>query len=195
MVWDFKKEILRKLVHIIACIIIIVAVIFIADSYGKNIALLFLVFLLMAWLVMDFLRVELKAELPLINHLFREKERKRFGGQIFFLVGGIIAYAVFDFDIALAAVLMTGFGDLASSLIGGGLGRIWITKDRNLEGILAEFVVNLAIAYYILGNAWIILTMAGIATIVETLVNQLDDNLFIPVFAGFAGQIASYLIK
>ena len=37
--------------------------------------------------------------------------------------------------------------------------------------------------------------MAFTATIVETLIEKLDDNLLIPVFFGFNGQIVVFLLR
>jgi len=36
--------------------------------------------------------------------------------------------------------------------------------------------------------------MAFTAAIVETFLNELDDNLFVPLFAGFVGQLLFLLI-
>ena len=49
-------------------------------------------------------------------------------------------------------------------------------------------VVDLAVGFIFLNNIIVILFMAIIATIVETLLKPVDDNLAIPVVAGFAGQ-------
>ena len=80
------------------------------------------------------------------------------------------------------------------NLVGKRFGRTWITKTKTLEGLLAELCINLIIAYLILGNLVIILVMAFTATLVETLVDKLDDNLIIPLFAGFNGQLALYIL-
>jgi len=45
------------------------------------------------------------------------------------------------------------------------------------------------VGFLILDSIYVILGMALVATIVETLVDELDDNLLIPIFSGFAGQI------
>ena len=91
---------------------------------------------------------------------------------------------------------MTTFGDLAASVFGKRFGKTWVMKDRALEGIGAELVVNILIGYLVLGSGmWIItILMAITATIVETIVHKLDDNLLIPLFAGFVGEILLYLL-
>lgn len=194
MAWDFKKEAKRKLIHLLSLFFLISYAAF-GMVYGQKIALLLLVFLLTIFLEMDYLRVELKKKIPFISGLWREKEEGRFGGQVFFLAGAIVSLAVFDFRIALAALLMTTFGDMAASLIGKRFGKRWILKERAAEGIGAEFIVNLLIGFLVLNNWIVILTMAITATAVETLVYTLDDNLLIPIFAGFNGQVALIIIQ
>jgi len=193
MSWNLKKELKRKTIHLLALFFIILFVL-ISSNYGESLALFVLVFLLIISLELDYVRVELRRKIPLISGLWRLKEKDRPGGQVFFLIGAIICLAIFDFRIALAAILMTIFGDMAAALVGKRFGKTWITKDRALEGILAELFVNLIIAYLVLGNIILMLVMALTATIVETLVKKLDDNLMIPLFSGFNGQLVLYIL-
>ena len=194
MKWDLKKELKRKAIHLFA-IFFIILFILISSSFGKTLALFVLVFLLIIFLELDYVRIDLRKKIPFISGLWRLKEKDRPGGQVFFLIGAIIALAVFDFRIALAAILMTVFGDMAAALVGKRFGKTWLTKTKALEGILAELFVNLIIAFFIIGNLVIILVMAFTATIVETLVDKLDDNLMIPIFSGFNGQLALYILS
>jgi phytol kinase len=198
MEWDFKKELKRKAVHLLALSFIVIFVL-ISVNYGKSLALLALVLLLVIFLGIEYFRLELGKKIPIISGLWREKEKERVGGQIFFLIGSIICFSVFDFDIALAAILMTVFGDMSAALIGKRFGRTWITKDRALEGILAELIVNFVIVWLVFGisgDGWILMcVMAITATIVETLVSKLDDNLMIPLFSGFNGQIIRTILN
>jgi len=41
----------------------------------------------------------------------------------------------------------------------------------------------------------VVLVMALTATVVETLIYKMDDNLLIPVFAGFNGQVALLVLN
>jgi dolichol kinase len=65
-------------------------------------------------------------------------------------------------------------------------------RNKTWVGFLAELGVNLAVGFFILDNIYVIIGMASVATIVETLVDELDDNLLIPIFSGFAGQIIMF---
>ena len=57
---------------------------------------------------------------------------------------------------------------------------------------MAELGTNFAVGLIVLSNIYVILGMAFAGTIVETMVDELDDNLLIPIFSGFAGQIIQF---
>ena len=92
---------------------------------------------------------------------------------------------------------MTIFGDMAAALIGIQFGKNLIKSIpyKTWEGVIAEFLVDFAIAIIILNNIWISLGMALAATFVETFFNKIDDNLSIPISAGFVGQIIKSLFR
>jgi len=183
------------------------------NFFNKQIALLFLVFILIVFLIIEYLRIEIIREIPILNivwkYMRREKESDRLGGDIFLLIGAILVLAVFDFRIAIAAILMTIFGDLSAALVGKKFGKHFFMKERAWEGTLAEFFVNVFIGLLIFFwgfwsnfnifynyELWaVILVMALTATIVETLIYKIDDNLAIPVFAGFVGQVVLILLR
>jgi dolichol kinase len=127
--------------------------------------------------------------MPFFSQFIRSKEQDRMYGVIYFLSATIISLAVFSKEIALAALLMTTFGDMVAALIGKKYGTILIYGNKTWAGFLAELGTNLIVGFLILDSIYIILGMAFVATIVETLVDELDDNLLIPIFSGLAGQI------
>ncbi len=210
MQWSFKNELARKFVHLLSLFILLVYFLAV-DIFNPDIALVILVFVLITFLELEYLRLELGAKIPILRgfwkHLRRKKEEKALGSEIFFLVGAILVLAVFDTQIAVAAILMTTFGDMAAALIGSRFGKNYLSypEDTAWEGILAEFFVNIVIGIIVFFifpgvsfsnlNYWIIiLVMATTATIVETFAGKIDDNLLIPVFSGFNGQIALLIL-
>ncbi|MEA2004131.1 MAG: SEC59/DGK1/VTE5 family protein [archaeon] len=189
---SIRKEIFRKMVHLTSVLIV--------GSYyyfGKQVTLYLLAVTLILFIESEYVRIEWKKILPLVHDGIREKERYTMAGHVFFLIGAIISISIFDMDIAIAAILMTTFGDSAAAIIGRKFGRTWIPgiKSKSLEGCFAELVVNLVIGYLFLDSVIVILVMAFTATIVETLIEKLDDNLLIPVFSGFNGQIVVFLLR
>lgn len=195
--WNLKFELKRKAVHLLSLLFLLSYIVF-GGLWGEKIALLLLAFLLILFLELDFIRLKTKISLPnFLKKLYREKEKNRLGGHAYFLMGAIIALAIFNFKIALVALLMTTFGDMAAALIGMKFGKHWLKNIPNTawEGIIAEFVVNIIIGIIFLPHWIIMLVMALTATFVETVFTHADDNLLIPVFSGFNGQIALMLLE
>lgn len=187
-----KTELQRKVVHVTSLLIV-------AGYYilPKAAVLFIMTLFLIVFLELEFLRIDLKLKLPLFHKLYRKKEENTLSGNVFFLIGAIIAISVFAKEVAIAAILMTTFGDAAAALFGKKFGRTWIPKLKNraVEGCMAEFAVDIFIGFVFLDLWPVILVMAGTATIVETVVDKIDDNLLIPVFAGFNAKIISYLLS
>ena len=197
MEWGALHEIGRKIIHI-TILIILAAYFVIQDNLvgagytaelAKQVSLLFLVALLIIFLVLEYLRLELNWKIPFFSHFIRPKEHDRMYGVVYFLAGTIISLAVFKAEVALAALLMTTFGDMAAALIGKKYGSTLIYRNKTWAGFYGELGVNLIVGFLVLDSIYVIIGMALAATIVETLVDELDDNLLIPIFSGFAGQI------
>ncbi len=89
---------------------------------------------------------------------------------------------------------MTTFGDMVAALAGKKWGETILFKNKTMVGFNAELLTNLIVGFFVLSNIYIIIGMAITATAVETLVDELDDNLLIPLFAGFVGQMIFYSI-
>lgn len=192
MVWTLFHELRRKLIHLTILLIIILYSI-LETSVSKQISLFVLVFILLLLLVTEYIRLELNIELPIIKQILRAKEERRMHGAIYFLSATIISLAVFDFRIALAALLMTIFGDMFAAIIGR-FGKTLVFKNKTLSGCLAEMIINLIVGFIVLNNIYTIIAMVFTATIVETFVSELDDNLLVPLFSGFVGQLIFFLI-
>ena len=196
MTWPLLTEIKRKAFHLLILLVIACYVI-IEKNVDKQIALLALVALLVLFLFVEYFRLELGFRIPIFDQIIRPKEREHYYGVIYFLSATIICLAVFDFRIALAALLMTTFGDMSAALIGKKYGKTIVFRNKTLTGTLFELAVNLVVGFIVLinfYNVYIIIAMAFVATFVETFVDELDDNLLIPLFAGFAGQILVLLL-
>ncbi|MFQ6051685.1 MAG: diacylglycerol/polyprenol kinase family protein [Candidatus Hydrothermarchaeota archaeon] len=187
---DLKQEIIRKAVHLTS--VIIVLLYYMLD---KNITLFLLTVVLIILIEIEFVRIEWGKKIPFFWRFFREKERESLGGEVFLLIGAIIAISVFDKEIASAAILMTTFGDMSAAIFGKAFGKKKVPKleSKYVEGCLAELFIDIGIGYFFLQNLVVSLIMAVTATTVETIVTKLDDNLLIPLFAGFNGQLALIL--
>ncbi len=189
---DLINELKRKTIHLTSIIIVLTYYYF-----GKQAVLSLLTVYLIVILELEYFRIEWGKKLPLVHALFRTKEADRLGGHVFFTIGSIIAISVFSQEIASAAILMTTFGDASAAIFGKAFGRTWIPwlKNRAYEGCAAEFIVNIIIGWIFLSSWLLVFVMAGTATVVETLTNKLDDNLLIPLFSGFNGQLVYFILS
>ncbi|AYK14271.1 MAG: diacylglycerol/polyprenol kinase family protein [Methanosarcina flavescens] len=191
---EFILELLRKSVHLVSILIVIIY-----EFFGKEAVLWVLILFLVTVLVLDYFRIEHKIRIPLFYIMYRKTEADRFGGHIFFTLGAISVISLFSREIAYAAILMTTFGDLAAALIGKFYGKRRVFQkifknDKSIEGSASEFIIDFLIGMLIVGNPIVSLVMAFFATLMETAVNKIDDNLIVPVFAGFFGQVTLALL-
>tara|TARA_Y100000310_G_scaffold62055_2_gene57323 strand:+ start:2890 stop:3480 length:591 start_codon:yes stop_codon:yes gene_type:complete len=191
---NWIKEIGRKTIHIAILLVIIIYNI-IEKSKGAQVASISLIALLGFFLILEYLRIELNWKIKIYHLFIRPKEQHRMVGSVYFLLATIISLAVFDKRIAVAALLMATFGDSAAAIIGKKYGSSLIFRNKTWAGTLAEFGINLLVGFLILSrtfNIYVILGMALAATIVEILVDELDDNLLAPIIAGFVGQVIKF---
>ncbi len=191
---EFVFEIMRKSVHLISIFIVLIY-----EFFGKEAVLWVLMLFLVTVLFLDYLRLEKSMKIPFFYTMYRDQEANRLGGHIYFALGAISAIALFSREIAYAAILMTTFGDMAAALIGKFYGKKRVFKgifnnNKSIEGSVSEFIVDFLIGFLITGNPAVSLVMSFFATLTETAVNKIDDNLVIPIFSGFFGQITLILL-
>ncbi len=187
-------EFLRKAVHLVSILIVLIY-----EFFGKEAVLWVLMSFLVTMLFLDYFRLEHSMKIPFFYTMYRKQEANRLGGHIYFALGAISVIAFCSKEIAYTAVLMTTFGDMAAGLIGKFFGKKRVFKnifknEKSIEGSASEFIIDLTIGFLIIGNPLVSLVMAFFATLTETAVNKIDDNLVVPILSGFFGQIALTLL-
>lgn len=192
---DLRKELLRKCIHLLE-LPVLLGYTLIARLYGTKPAILALTALLMILLEIEYIRLEYKLRLPMVVDILRSRERDNVASNIFFVASTIICFAAFDYPVAILALLLAIFGDLAAALVGLRFGRTRIHRRKTLEGFLAGVITNLVIGFLLMPDQMIIfLPMAFTASLVELWTGKLDDNLTVPLAAGFVGQILFYYFQ
>jgi dolichol kinase len=192
---SFRKEMVRKLFHLMELPILLGYTI-IRSTFGDKLASLAITAVLIILLEIEYIRLEYKLQIPKVIDVLRRHEKENVAGAIFFIAATIIAFSAYDYQIALIALLMTVFGDLASALIGIKFGKHRIYKQKTLEGFIAGLIINLGVGYlFVPEYPLLFVTMAFIASVVELLTGKLDDNLTVPLSAGFAGQLIVFIYQ
>ena len=190
--WSFKRELWRKTVHL--CSIFVVFLYFVMrDLYSREIALLSLLFVLLLFMIYEFMRLKIKLKLP-FSDLARLKEKNKINAGIYEISGILISFAVFEENIALSASLMVIVGDVVVGLLRH---RKNIKKSWNRRlyksAMFIEFLVNFVLAFLVLQTFLVSFVMALVAVGAEAMFDS-EDNLAIPLFAGFAGQMILWVI-
>lgn len=182
-------EIRRKIVHSFSILYIFIYF-YVNKYFSHKTALLSLTLILILLLFIEFIKIKYQKKVPFFHPLYRESEKNGLSGSIYLIIGTIIAFAAFDFEIAVTALLMLIFGDMASALIGISFGKHWLENipQKSWEGIIAEFIVDIAVGLIFLKYLPVVLVMAFTATLIETVLTSSDDNMAVPALAGFAGQ-------
>lgn len=192
--WFWHSEIKRKTIHVLGGLLIVAGYLGLEMYWGHRAALMGLVLALILLLAGEFARLELRL-MPFLREVLRPDEDARQSSAVPLLVGSIIAFAAFDQNIAIAAVLMITIGDAAANWA-----RARFDKKTKQPGFqlthadLIEFAVNLMVAFLVLQDWNIALPMALIATVVESFSFKLDDNLTVPIASGFIGQLIIWLL-
>ncbi len=120
----------------------------------------------------------------LIYILEREKNLSKPGIQALWANLGIfLAFLIFGKEPAMVAVATLAVGDAFASVVGIRWGRTRI-GGRSLEGTLAFFFSSFIVLLPFIG-LWKALSVSLFSAVVEALPVRIDDNLTVPLTAGF----------
>ena len=189
-----RREILRKLFHLYQ-LPMIIGYIALRYYFSERIAIFAIVIVLVIILEYEFLRLDLNIKMPDPFGILRPHEKRGVSGMLFMVLATIVVFTVFDFRIAITAMLITVFGDLVSALVGIQYGKHRIKTGKSWEGFAAGLVMNLIVASVFLWEyPLIVIAMAFVGSIVEMLTYKLDDNLTVPISSAFAGHTVAFIL-
>lgn len=188
-------EFIRKTLHL-SGLLVVVGYTLLLNYFSPRMAILILTGVLLVILEIEYIRLEHKPKVKVLDQfaaVFRNHEKNQLTAPVFFLISSIIAFAAFEYWIAVLAIFMTVFGDLFAALVGKTFKGRKLYKRKTFIGTLAGFMVNLLIGFLILPEFPIVFVPVALsATLVEVFTTKMDDNLTVPLFSGFIGQIIVY---
>lgn len=122
------------------------------------------------------------------SKIYKKAEKKKISSITGFLLGFFLTFFLFSREIAITAVFFSIFGDMAAKFSG----MLFAKKksyNKSLEGT-AGFFTSAFICVYFLSYFGVIdffhaLIGASIATVVELLPLNIDDNISVPVISAF----------
>lgn len=185
----YGSELARKAIHF-GSIAVPVGLHYFPRETGRTLILI----LALGMLTVDVVRLQVPRVRTifyfLLGRIIRDHERFNLLGSTYLLLSSLICVYAFPKSVAVAAIAFLVIGDTLAALVGRRWGRTRIL-DKSLEGSLACFLSCLF-------AGWLLRTQGGelsdsmiwfgslVATLVELLPIPLDDNMRIPLAAGFA---------
>jgi len=147
--------------------------------------------LLLILLEIEYVRLEHKPRIAEAFHSFlRQHEKDGLSSAVFLVISCIIAFSTFDYWVAFSAVTMAVFGDLVAAVLGKAFGTVKLYRHKSVIGTLGGFATNMIVGFLAIPHLFILfMPMALMASLVELFTKKMDDNLTIPLFAGFLGQM------
>ena len=189
---DYKAEIARKAIHF--CSLSIPIIYYFIE---RDLALMILVPVTLAFLTVDLLRYYHKPTADLFYRIFRfmlrkhelDHTAKRFNGATNVLIAATLCVIIFPKLIVLTAFPILIISDSVAALFGRRYGKRKFLQ-KSVEGSVALFIFALLVIYftpkieysteeYIIG-----MVAALVGTVVEAGSWKIDDNLSIPLSVG-----------
>ncbi len=190
------SEVVRKLFHL-SGVSIILGYTFLINYFSDRAAILVMTAVLLILLEVEQIRLAKETFLSrLLAPFIRRHERNHVTSAVYFVISCIICFAAFDYWVAVLATMMTVFGDMFAAIFGTAFGKTTIYRKKTLVGSFAGLVANMGCVMLIMPQyVLIFLPAAVVATITEVFTGKLDDNLTVPLFAGFTAQMLAFYFQ
>ncbi|MBI5696700.1 MAG: hypothetical protein HZC51_13390 [Nitrospirae bacterium] len=187
------QKIGRKIYHMSGGLIMVAAY----AALGRTSGLAFLGGLFLVATAIDVARLKTPAFNEFMyahfSRFIRESEKDRLTGTPWYVLGVLLAAALYDLPVAAYAVAFLACGDVAATTVGERWGTIKISGVKSLQGTLA-FIVVASLVGFLISRVFypvspaVFLVGALVAAMVEILPLKLDDNLTVPVVSGAVMQ-------
>lgn len=129
---------------------------------------------------------------PVFGRMVRSHEKADFIGGTYILLSVCLCVAMYDKWVAIAALSFIIVGDTFAALVGRTIGKIHFGR-KTVEGSLGCLLGTVAVALAIQQlPLWVGLSGAVVATIVEAVSIDIDDNISVPIVSGL---IMTILLK
>lgn len=193
----FRQELARKATHMFALVIP-------GGYYVLGLtrweALGILIPITLAMILIDIARLRgwvfwRKFAVKIIGPMIRQHEQGGdFTGATYILVSTCFTIGFYDKLIAIAALAFIIVGDSFAALIGRKFGRHHF-RTKTLEGSLGCLVGTLLVAWAIPGlNIWLGVIGAVVATVVEAVSFDIDDNVSVPIVSGLVMHLLARIV-
>lgn len=195
MAFSIKRELKRKSIHLFA---LVIPIGYSFLDYSTTIFWVSVACVIST--VIDILKSENRAVRFLFIRFFRDmlrhKEKKCFTGSTFILFGSTLTILFFNKWLAIIAISYIIVGDIFAAVIGKMFGKHKVYGSGSIQGSIAFF---LSAAIFTSAMFWVPYEIvplyyricgAMLAASIELVINQVDDNLTVPLLSGLVLQFA-----
>lgn len=186
---DFKKEIMRKSLHLWFGALFTVLVYFGFLDWRHFLAVSTAGIILVYYMKKTGRKVA--GISLLIDFMGREKEYPGIGA-VTFVIGIFLATFLFSKEIAASSILILAVGDSVSPIVGTHFGKTktWLSQHKKLEGFIAGVIMSFLAAAPIVGynQAFFGSLFAMLAEIAD-ITGFIDDNILMPLVAGIVMSV------
>lgn len=183
-----KDEVIRKSIHMFSIVIPI-------GTYflDRNIVLVVVGICILISVCVEVLRFHWDVFRELFNgllgRLLRDHETTQLTGSTYLLIGCFLTILFFEKWIAIVSLLILIIADALSAIVGKRWGKHMLWKDRSIEGCIV-FLVSALLCVKIVPDSHFLIGTIGVimAITVDILIHGINDNLTIPLSAGFVMQ-------
>ena len=174
-----KREISRKALHNTG-ITVPIAYFF----FGRDLVLLYASMALLVFLGLEFIRIRANKLFPLERtaaYIQRKGEKNALAATVYFCVAAIAAIFFFGERAVIIGLSVALLSDTAAALVGIGIGKHQIKKDKTLEGTIAGVAVAMAISLLLNAGVGVILALGVVFLALDLVDLGIDDNFTIPL--------------
>lgn len=184
---EFKKELIRKMIHLTGISVPIVYYFF-----GRDLTILYTAAALLLFVILEFVRVRAYSIFPLsrmVGKIQRTKERNSMAANVYFCVAAVVSIYFFKEPSAIIGLSAALISDAVAALVGSGVGGHRLKSGKSLKGTVAGAFSAIAISVALGAN----LITAAILGIIFCLIDLnnfgFDDNFVLPLLMTIVVEI------
>lgn len=177
----------RNVYHSVGGVLLVVGGLYFVYHSSLVLVLLCVFFMFLVGWVLERLKVEtLFSQDHVAKHVKDFHKSTHYEAGSCWFLSCLLLLLFFDTNIAYASILILAIGDTAAGFVGRSMGRMKnpLNERKTVEGSLAFFATALFAAMLFVPTH-IAIAVAFVVAIVEALPLRINDNLAVPLSAGF----------
>jgi dolichol kinase len=174
-----RREISRKALHLTGLTVPVIYY-----FLGRDLALLYTSVALLVFLGSEFIRIRAHMFFPLeraAEYIQRKGERNALAANVYFCVAAIATIFFFDERSVIIGLSVALLSDMAAALVGVGVGKHHILKEKTLEGSVVGFAMAMGVAFILNAEITTIFALGAVFLALDLVDLGIDDNFTLPL--------------